>query len=332
MWCCIMEAVITSDWHLDCFNTRAYSSYFPQRSDLDYQVAELRKPFEYAIDHGIRNVFVLGDIGDKHVLSVDAQLALLDLLVAYDGVLNTYIIHGNHDYSDINTRSLSLFDMLNTYKKFKTVNLFDTEELVIDRVLCRFLSYPNKEIGVKSALNLFHLDVNGAVAGTAKITRGIDAPPTYSISGHIHEHQVVGKTIYCGSPYQVDFGNKLPKGFLHIRAKSPHELRYKFINSGPRIELRKLSVNSDRDWSRLSRDKHHLYKIVVASHIQIPSTIRTDYPNILDISGRYEQPEQQEVAEIRPTDGLETFLFNSGLSDIQVNRGLSLVDEAMVKI
>ena len=339
----MLSAIATSDWHLDKFHTaHALRKYFPDRQDIDLQFAEIEKPFEYAVENGIDNIFVLGDLGENHVLSAEAKVGLLTLLFKYDGVLNIHIILGNHDVSDIRTNSLALVKLLTEHEKFETVHLYAKQKRVsIGEVEINMMPFPHTRPSTRGvAINLAHVEALNAVRDNGnKITKGgIDFgsdPDWYWISGHLHTYQKFKRGVFCGAPYQCTFGENLPCGFLHIKAKTVGEeirVKTKFINSNPAFTLNNFEVNGRADWDELETDPLTFYKIHVAEGVVVPEDIRTRYPNIVDIVGDKKHTEQivTEMCDMPVLDfntGLEDFL-NRDLEPEQVKRGLELVKEA----
>ena len=55
-----MEAVVTTDWHLDVLKNIFQTD--PEQG-IKLQIKDIEKPFEYAIENGIKTVIVSGDIG-----------------------------------------------------------------------------------------------------------------------------------------------------------------------------------------------------------------------------------------------------------------------------
>jgi DNA repair exonuclease SbcCD nuclease subunit len=326
----MLNCIVTSDWHLDCFH---YSKMFDfqDRDDLKYQIYEIEKPFIYAIDNGIPDILILGDIGDRHLLTTDAQIELLRLFLKYDELLNIHIIIGNHDFSDLDSNSMNLFGELYQSNKFKTVKIYkDKTDVKIGGVNCRFLPFPLEDISNRH-LNFIHLNVKGAKLETGKVlTRGLDEPDINCISGHVHGYQKLGKVTYCGSLYQTDFGSKLPKGFIHLQAMSHNKVRHRFINSSPAFELRNLVVNEEKDLLKISNNKLHFYKLKFNID-NVPDYVRSKYPNIVDLTSTY-KIEAKMIESFEPDIGLEDYLFDYGLDDYKVKRGVELVKHELAKV
>jgi DNA polymerase II small subunit/DNA polymerase delta subunit B len=61
----------------------------------------------------------------------------------YDGVLNIYIIPGNHDYNRIGVHSMKLLELLCVKNKFETVHLYVTPtKVTIDGEKFNFVPFP----------------------------------------------------------------------------------------------------------------------------------------------------------------------------------------------
>ena len=336
----MLSAIVTSDWHLDAYYYhKSIRTNFSERKDVEIQVAEIEKTFDYATENGISHVFMLGDISDKHELTTEAHDAVLRLLFKYDGLLNIHIVPGNHDISSIHTCSLSLLKTIADHNKFSTVKIYtEPTSTVIDDVRCNLLPFPhNKPLDDQDSLIFCHLETKNAKTDNGKTVKKGDADfSRYSgfwVSGHLHGYQKTDNYLYCGAPYQVDFGESLPCGFVHIKVKSnPLKVAHKFINSRPAIRLKNIRISSREDWNRISDDINILYKVVVDDDVSVPANIRIRYPNIVYITDRELDIHQIKVQDLPTIDldtGLDSFLISRKLDDQQVQRGIDLVKEAL---
>lgn len=335
----VFQAVVTSDWHLDKYMSPSLRPHFQNRRDIDVQISEIEKPFEYAIQNGVRTVFVAGDIGDRHVLSTEAHAALLGILLKYDGVLDIHIILGNHDVSDVHTNSLSLIYLLAKYHRFKSVWLYqERTSIEIEGIPFNMLPFPYVEAERgDTAVNVCHVESVGAVRDNGVvINTGVDfnIGDQYWISGHLHKYQRQENGVFCGSPYQLTFGETPHCGWLHFKARTTSgvlETRHKHVKGRPAVLFHNVRVNCRDDWEQIDCPSH-LYKVTVGKTV-VPSDIRTRFPNIVSIVGEDDRVvqqfiERQDVPELDLNTGLSDFLTGDGLTRKQVQRGLRLVELA----
>lgn len=312
----MLNAVVCSDFHLDCFNTPRLSPFFVDRKDIDYQISEIEKPFAYAVENCVDNVFVLGDLGDNSAISSVAMSKFLALLIKYDGILNIHMIPGNHD-TNSDSNSLNIVRVLS--KKFETVHFYTEPTLVeVDGIRCNFVPFPYTDF-VDKSINFCHTDIQGSYRDNGHAVKGLAAGNSHVVSGHIHKYQSFGKVLYCGSLYQTDFGNTLPKGFVHIRSNQK-EVRHKFINSSPRYCLKTLKIEKESDF-KLEKDPHILYKLDIDPYVECPDL--NSFDNIVSV---YSDTAIDVVQVDMQTDvGLVAFLKECGLTRVQRNRAKELV-------
>lgn len=279
------EAVCTGDWHL-----AGLAKHFIDH--LDRQMFEVDKMYQYAINNGINHVVVCGDISDTPNMPEAAYIALINHLKKYDGHINTYYIAGNHDFSDINKTSMDLLNVL--YKKgfFKTFHLFlKPEERIIDGVPINFLPYPCLRAPKSDVphLNFSHIEYNGCIGDNGrplKTTREFKQNKgDFNVSGHVHQYQYIKskRAIFTGNPYQKNFGESLPKGFVHIKARATKEqieFRHKFIDIKPDFQFINLRIETRRDFGKLQASDSFRYKLWIAPGVEVPKDLRIKFPNI----------------------------------------------------
>jgi hypothetical protein len=136
---------------------------------------------------------------------------------------NSYItLMGNHDFNLITHPSIILFDDDDYTPVIE-------EPLIIGK--WGFIPFQRKqEDFVKELINMnkhnldiifFHQELPGAEYESGKKVPGI-LPYTWFkndimyISGHIHQHQTVGKVVYLGSPYQIKFSDEGKRKFIWL--------------------------------------------------------------------------------------------------------------------
>jgi DNA repair exonuclease SbcCD nuclease subunit len=338
----MLHSIVTSDLHLD-----GYKSLFKDQSCL---LHELEKIFNYALTHGIKHVFVPGDIADSPHLEYSTYISLVLLLKTYDKDLNIYYICGNHDYSDVKKTSMDLLKVLELNGFFTNFRLFlQPESIVIDKQLVNFLPYPINKApdSKKPALNFAHIEANGAIGDNGRRMKVHDdfecKSRHFTISGHIHQYQHIKEKnlIFCGNPYQKNFGETEDKGFLEIKVESDKtcKVKHKFIPTRPEFRLRTLHIDSNKDLVKLQTNSNIRYRLYINPDVVVPQDLRLTYPNIQQIldTGSKKQLELDTTSSSKtgyygPTHGLKKFLLKEGLNKKQVKTAKSALKEAMSEL
>lgn len=323
----MLHFISTSDWHLE-----GLRNLFPSKH-LDLQFAQLTRIYEHAVENGIKHVFVPGDIADSPHLDWGTYIRLVTFLRQYDGVINTYYIAGNHDFSDIKRTSLDLLQLMVDNNFFKTFHLFlQQDDMVIDGVPVNFLPYPCRSKDAKRALNFAHITVPGAIGDNGRVIKetseGFEHPQNgFIISGHIHQYQAMKqqRVLYNGNPYQKNFGEALPKGFVECKCevvKKRINLKHKQVILKPNYELINVDVSCQEDLSGLSDSSYIKYKLKLSGDVILPSDLRIQHPNIhaiTDVRNKTIVLEDDsserniQSVDINPLDGLVLMLKERGL-------------------
>lgn len=325
----MIHGIVTSDWHLGSLR-----SLFPT-DHIQRQLYEIDKIYRYAIKTGIKHIFVPGDISDTPFMDYDVHIELLSLLMKYDQHICTYYIAGNHDFSNKKKTSMQFLEVLVNNKFFTNFTLCTCPtQLVIDNEHVNMLPYPaTQSIKGEPALNFVHTEIVGAVGDNGRELRTTKkfkrSRFDYTISGHIHQYQhlVKQKTVYCGNPYQKNFGESLPKGFIEIKAqtvKTKMLLKHRHVNNRPVHTLKQVVINNVEDFSNLlDTDSNIRYKVYVAEDVYCPEDLRIRYPNIHNVLSLRDKKTivTQELEEsnyvqttVSLTKGLPSLLRDQGLS------------------
>jgi DNA repair exonuclease SbcCD nuclease subunit len=340
----MIEGIATSDWHL--LGLRKHFDNHDARA-----FTEIDKIYQYAIRNGVKHIFVPGDISDTPTLPFDSYIPLVLHLKKYDGLIHTHYIAGNHDFSDIDKTSLDMLAVLCKTGFFTTFNLYlQPKRVVIDDVPVNFLPYPClKTLSKKNkgALNFAHVEYSGAIGDngrTLKTKHELQVIENdFTVSGHIHQYQYMKarRAVYCGNPYQKNFGEALPKGFIHFKAENKNgkiEFKHKFVDAKPNFVLQNVTIEDISDLKKLKQNDNIRYKLHVASDIVLPSDILIQYPNITGgvfyASGKKANIEEdlQELAvqksSISVTTGLTRFLSSQGYNKSKIKEAKKLVESA----
>lgn len=341
----VFECVTVGDPHFDRLSTM-----FPT-NHLLLQVAELRKPFEYALKHGIKYVVVLGDVAHMPRLSEEARKAFQKLLHEYDGRLTIWIILGNHDVAYEGVHSLESISDLCKQGRYKSVRVFaKPKQKIINGVPVNLLPFPAKkaiktEVADRS-LNFAHLERPGARRDNGMLIRDDDGVKQTDdnewVIGHLHTPQKIGRTLYSGTLYQTNFGESLPKGFLHIKAKvlkGKLTVRAKRVTTDPRFKLINLKVESAKDLKQIDSDPLHLYKLFIKKGIKIPYDIMRRHPNVYkpptqyttDVDLQEKQEADPQQVNFKLTDRLGPELAQKGATKWQRKRGIKIVKAILRK-
>lgn len=322
-----MEAVVTSDWHLDVLNS-IYSTNIEEGIQL--QIKDIQKSFEFAMDEGILTVIVAGDIGQRCELSAVAKYHLLNLLLQYDNVLHIHLILGNHDYHRNGVHSLSLVELLCTKHKFSTVFLYTSPtQVTIEGERFYFLPFPHTE-GREDCINIAHLEPTGAVRDNGHLIRKGHQLSGQWVIGHLHQYQKLAKAVLPGTLYQCNFGEKLPKGFIQLTVKQG-EVSHRFIQITPSFTFTTVQVDTVEDWKQLSKRDTDFYRVYTAPNLTVPEDIY-HYRNILQISGTQFTPTDTNTQMVQALEDdpevLHQFLKTFNLDKYQLKRAKVLISEA----
>lgn len=326
------ECLVTSDWHIGSL-TNIFENV------LSKQIDEIHKIYNYAFDHGIKHIFIPGDISDKTVLSTAELMELIRFFSYYDGKINSYYISGNHDYHSSNRSSVDLLKYLTREKLFKTLVIFDEPtHLKIDGIPINFLPFPHKKLpsDKTGCINFVHMDTAGAVGDNGyaiRVKSDVDfGTDNVTISGHVHKYQTIKskRWVYCGSPYQKTFGEDLPKGFIHCKASHKDDaikFSHTFVDNKPDIILKTVKIKSVKDLSSLKKSSNIAYKLEPAEGVILPSDVMEKY-NVSTIKNQFNIDVLDVKRDSNLLTGLVKYLQRSDLTDVQIKQAISEVKAA----
>lgn len=343
----MLHALVTSDWHLE-----AMKKFFPT-DGVKRQLQEIDKIYKYAVKKGIKHIFVPGDIADTPHMDWDTVRQLIELLRRYDGIINTYYIAGNHDFSDIKRTSLDVLDYITKNGFFQSFHIYlEYETLDIEGIKVDFLPYPNNKAKDSSVptLNFAHIDADGAIGDNGrkmKVHDDYDSPENhFTVSGHIHEHQYLERKrlLFCGNPYQKNYGESHDRGFVELKARTVDnkmQVKFKRHRTRPAFKLTNLMVEQQEDLSKISTNPLHFYKVWVDPSVILPNNFRIDNPNVtdvLDIRSKKkitlessETPKHTEM-QINPMTGLKDYLKSQGFTKTKALSARSEVIKAATEL
>jgi len=163
-------------------------------------------------------MIVVGDITDEK----DRHSAwLVNKVVSHFHMLTSHvpeiiILKGNHDYEDENN---PFFHFLNRIPGLRFVSH------VIRKQGTLFLPHTTDHVRDWSErktapLAYAHNTFEGALGGNATKLRGVPleaCPAEVVIAGDVHVPQMLGKCVYVGAPYRIDFGDDFEPRLLLVK-------------------------------------------------------------------------------------------------------------------
>lgn len=353
-----LEALVTSDWHL-CGMYKPLGSAAPKM-----QFTEIDKIYAHAVENGFKHVFVPGDISDVSRMDEENFMMLVRHLMKWDSLIQTVYMRGNHDVEHKFKTSLDVLEVLCEVGVFKNFKLMTrAETLKIDGVNVSFLPWPANEAPKakdgRGRLIFAHIETAGAIGDNGRpLKHGNDdqvvrTENDFIVSGHIHQYQELKKKriVYVGTPYQKNFGESLPKGFIEIKAgykKGDDKLQFKhtFVNNRPNFVLENFVVKEQGDWDKLKADPNIRYKVYVDRNagVIVPKNITQLFPNVVHLSGvntasksieevleeaRSNGSDAQDLPKINPLTGLKKFLRKENVDEKLFKKARQYVREGM---
>lgn len=344
-----LRAISTSDWHLE-----GLKRLFPN-DHIERQLSEIDKIYEYAFKNGIKHVFVPGDISDTHKMAWPTYFALYAFFKKWDEYLTTWYISGNHDFEEIHKTSIDFLKRLSEDGTFKNLKIITKpEQRKIDGIVVNFLPFPARKSikSKKPCLNFVHEAFNGAVGDNGRVMKIKDeiklGKDDFTIGGHIHQYQYLKKkrTILNGNPFQKNFGESLPKGFIDFTArynsKGSLVVEHEFVNNRPNFVLESVLIEKLADFAQLRTDDNIRYRLYVDPTVTVPTDLRVKNPNvmqILDSQGKKKLKELEsaeefglhsmQIPDIDPLDGLKDRMTSSGFSKKDHKAAKSFIQQAI---
>ena len=353
-----LEGIVTSDWHLGGM----YTPLGTRAPEL--QFAEITKIYNYAAEQGTQKIFIPGDISDTPRMDEDNFVRLVMHLLTWDDSIDTYYMLGNHDVEHKFKTSLDVLKTLVDAGIFKRFKLFyGADTFKIDGVNVSFLPWPQMEAPVaddgRGRLIFAHIEAAGAIGDNGRPLKSgnedrlVRTKHDYIVSGHIHQYQELAskRLTYVGTPYQKNFGESLPKGFIEFKAgykKGEKTLRFKhqFVNNHPNFVLESFVVKDQSDWDKLKKDPNIRYKVFVDRNagVIVPKNLTREYPNVVKLTGvntasmsieevveaaRGEGAATGDMPQFNPLTGLKRFMKGEGMDKAQYGRAKNYVRDAI---
>lgn len=266
----MLEAVGIGDLHLDGKLATSIADFNRVITD------EVRIVLEKARMHGVRVVFLYGDVCERSRLSQNAEGHLLQLFHDYSE-MQFIIWKGNHDTEGpgpLEPTSLDTFYRLAQLKYVPNIRVVlhePTEFFTSTDHPIRVLPWPYKETK-KGYLNLLHLECAGSKWETGREVSSTWSTKHLCASGHLHTAQQVGNMYFSGTLYQTTFGEDPDKFFHRIRWTGDQATsKIQLVRHLPKYLLRNAVVRSLEEYETLVAEvkaapKTTLWKVFVQSN------------------------------------------------------------------
>lgn len=188
------------------------------------------------------DIILGGDIMHYHERLFTQPLnQALHFIQTLSSIAHVYILVGNHDYIN-NSQFLSTHHWMNAMKTWNNVTIVD-QTYSSDDKLCLFVPYvpPGRLIEALETVDkkwnyreviFCHQEFRGCKMGAIKSVEGDEWDDDFPlvVSGHIHDHQMVGKKIiYPGTPIQHGYGDSTVRRICKVRVEKENT-RYEWID------------------------------------------------------------------------------------------------------
>jgi hypothetical protein len=277
------EFLGVGDLHMtDAAGRGALSKYIDDPDDM--VLDEFGKVVEYGRNKGVNRIFQYGDVaGDMYRLSYPAMTKLSRFLSANDDFMFEFIL-GNHDMLGEDPSAGHSLEILKLLYNKPNVRFYTRPKTVeIDEVKVRFLPFPHESFD-KEALNVFHKEVRGSKNDHGKPFDGesYSCSRAVAVAGHLHTAHRIRNTDYCGTLYQTNFGESLPKYFHHIEFNSAQDFEIKRVKNDPKYKLHNIVLQSRDDLSLIPDSKTDLVKLIIQDGCDVNPSDYAKFTNIVE--------------------------------------------------
>lgn len=345
----MLRCVVIGDLHLG-----RLKRYFEDKPN-ELVGRAMAVPLEYARRENIKHVFLIGDIFDSPDPSDEELTYFVFLLVLYPDLF-FHIIPGNHDTQQINVTSLNFLMWLQRkLKPLKNVRFYSgIKQKMIEGVSVVFMPWPHhvKPEELPPSLVVAHVTLNDSVAANGhKIRSSVKIEPgkDYWVIGDVHKYQTFNRILYPGTLYQLDFGEKLPKGFVSLQAKASKKsgkiiVDYEFHAVDPPFQLNTVVIESAAQLAKIPSDPMKKYILRVMEDIAIPENFRAEHPNCeikpfdkktaildnVDLTDRLVLQSKKTGKLV--VSNLKSYLVKQGLSKEKTDKAYSIVQEIVTSL
>lgn len=222
------------------------------RDDIDLLLTELIK---ILADEQYDAVILGGDVMHYHERLFTQPLnQALHFIQTLATITKVYVLVGNHDYIN-NSQFLTQNHWMNVLKEWNNVVVVDTPITV---GMCMFVPYvpPGRFIEAMDTVNkrwnylqviFCHQEFRGCKMGAITSADGDEWDDEFPlvVSGHIHDHQMVGqKIVYPGTPLQHAYGDSTIRRLCVVNV-GESEVKYRFLDLNvPRKHILKCSIGN----------------------------------------------------------------------------------------
>ena len=314
--------------------------------------------FDKALELGLKQVFVLGDIFDAR------KAQSLTVLLAFEAIcqeaeekgITIFMFPGNHDKLDYTSED-SYLNFFRHYPNVRLVMSVDKVKVSEDVTVHLLPFFEEKSVcvdyiksitlteGAKNYL-LTHIGINGVKNNDGTTVEGSLSKSLFSkfvkiFVGHYHNRSQVGKNIfYIGSMAQNNFGEDPEKGFTVLYDNGSHELieskyqKYDTIS----IDMDETSIDDlQKLRDKYSDNEHNIKFKITGPKEKVKSVEKHLFEEVgINIQVDYKDPEidvsYEEAVEFDGFDGeiiLEEFQEFSESITIDQEKGEELLKQAL---
>lgn len=322
-----MEALGIGDLHLlDAAGMGSLSKYVPNADKM--VIDEVERVLQWGRERGIKRAFFYGDLSDSPRMGYEGMMALSGMLSRNDD-FQFEIIPGNHDmFGETPRTGHSLEVLVKLYSKPNVRFHLKPKTVDLDGAKVRFLPYPHEKFDVE-ALNVFHKEVYGSSGDSGRLMKDetLSKSKAVVVAGHLHTAHRVRNTHYCGTLYQTNFGEKLPKYFHHIEFNTATDYSIELIPHEPKYKLHTVILNDRQDLKEIPKGQFNLVKLVIADGADVSVSDWADLPNIVEIKNFKSKEELQAVLVEDLTEGTELVIkvddfFREWVGSLEIDEGL----------
>ena len=330
-----MEFIGIGDLHLtDATEKGGLSEYIRDHDDMVRR--EVEKVKAYARKEGVTRIIQYGDVFEGPRASYSGMLSLLDMLTE-DDIEWTFIL-GNHDkFAEDSALGHSL-ELLQRWRLAHVKVITKPRRVSLGKSALNFMPWPCVDF-VGDALNVAHVDVEGAMRDNGRVTKSAVKHQGRSVIGHIHTHQEVGRgrnvAHYSGTLYQTNFGESPEKFFHHARWDGGWEIES--VAHQPDYKLTTLEVSTPKDLRQIDTDPNHLYKLKV---LNAKALTTADYGSnvvrVTPVSAKGEEIELDpasagEAVELDPDEFFESWVNRQSVGKAQKAAAIQLRKEMLCR-
>lgn len=327
--------------------------FLPQSWDhLDPIFTGLDKVTDYMRTNGLDHMVLGGDLCDSAYPDQKTIIRFMEWIEKHPWIVFDIIL-GNHDFASTDDNSLQVAALIVRLGKLKNVRLHmkGMDILTFNDVPFCFMPHPYT-VPPKTPyakVNVAHFELTGAKRDNGLIIKDAHVLPKskdYYLIGHLHTYQQFSNATYSGTLDQKNYGEPLPKGFVHFKFSVTKDdtlkVWTKFVEVDPPYKLITLRINSLDDLAQITDDPTHFYKLLIKKGVPVPAKV-INSPQVMKHAGwtnqkELETLEREQIAldddhaeTFDPTHGLKLHLRKDGLSKAQAKLGVKIIEDLLAK-